>query len=54
LTNQYRTSPEAKLRNMKLTSYKTRAESLEVYEDHFGSVIAALIYLFDWGEQKKE
>jgi Uncharacterized conserved protein len=44
----------AKLRNMKLTSYKTKAESLEVYEDHFGSVIAALIYLFDWGEQKKE
>ena len=37
----------AKLRNMKLTSYKTKVESLEVDENHFGSVIVALIYLFD-------
>jgi pyruvoyl-dependent arginine decarboxylase (PvlArgDC) len=36
----------AKTRNMKLVSYKTKAESLEVDEDYFGSVIVALVYLF--------
>jgi arginine decarboxylase len=37
----------AKIRNMKLVSYRTKVESLEVDEDYFGSVIVALVYLFE-------
>jgi len=37
----------AGLRNMKLVSYKTKVESLEVDEGYFGSVIVSLVYLFD-------
>jgi arginine decarboxylase len=37
----------AKMRNMKLISHKSKVESLEVDEDYFGSVIVALVYLFE-------
>jgi len=37
----------ATMRNMKLVSHKSMVESLEVDEDYFGSVIVALVYLFE-------